>query len=278
MLIPMKELNAKIPDLKSERTSIYYLNDSLLIKRFNRLNDIEKRDKLKRFEYIDTFSQIDGLSLPVDILETEKSFCGYVENILPGFLEGNLTDFSDYYNSNRESMTLEVITSYILKCCDIVAECHKNDIVIPDMASVGNVLFDKVNKMVYFTDYQDMQVKDISTNAQSSFIVIDPVINDSKYQNGSFYSKNIDLYTLAIRYVYYATKINLPAYMHYKYGDLDYLLYQSGLADTYFGECIRVLYNKDKDNLDIREAIVDLNEKYEISKWEKGKSRVFIKK
>lgn len=97
----------------------------------------------------------------------------------------------------------------MLKVCNAIEECHKNKIVNPDLSSGGNVLYHQGTKKVYLTDYQDMQVGEIATHAISDFIAIDPILLKSKYIHGDRYSPNIDLYTLAIRYFYYTTKLNL---------------------------------------------------------------------
>lgn len=279
MFISSDELNRKKPNIEGARTNIYYLNSEILAKRFKNMADRELSMMFKKYNYSKKISDLKGVSLPIDILETEKGFSGYIEKIIPEILNGKMVSFADYVNSHRFTITLDDITSYMLKVCDIVSACHKtdNNIVNPDLASEGNVWFNQKTKEVCFTDYQDMQVGDIPSQACSSFIVSDPIINTPKYHKKGLYTPNIDLYTLAIRYFYYATKINVPRTMFYKI-NIEDMLKETGISDTSFANCMRVLYDKHKDNMDIREAIIELNENYKISRFKQGQPRVFIRK
>lgn len=277
MLIPMKELNSMKPDINGSRTSIYYLDENILAKRFKNLSDREKRELLKKYQLSKTFSKINNLSLPIDILETEKGICGYIESIIPGIRDGSITSFVDYFHETNGNFKLEELTDYMLKVNDIVESCHENGIVNPDMSSEGNVWFDTKSKEVFFMDYQGMQVQDISTSAINSFIAFDPVIKLPKYYKKSFYSPNIDLYTMAIRYFYYATKINIPKTM-FLGGNIKELIKEVGISGTEFADCLQVLYDPDKDNLDIRNAIIDLTKDFELPEIKKGQARRLVRK
>ncbi len=277
MLIPMKELDAKKPDINGERTKIYYLNNNLLAKRFLNLNNFKKREIFQKYEYAKNITELNQVSLPIDILETEKGFCGYIENTLPGFQNNELILFGNYCNEHKESVTLDEITSYFLKVCEIINKCHKNNIIIPDLASEGNVLFNQTNNKVYLVDYHDMQVNNIPSYVSSSFINIDPIINSQKYYNRLIYNYNIDFYTLAIRYFYYTTHINMPQAMLYKV-DLESILKITQINDTHFANCIRKLYDPNIENIDISESIIELNKNYTLSKFKVGEPRIFLKR
>ncbi len=277
MLIPMKELDAKKPDISGERTKIYYLNNNLLAKKFLNLNNFKKQEIFQKYEYAKNITELEQVSLPIDILETEKGFCGYIENILPGFQNNELILFGNYCNEHKESVTLDEITSYFLKVCEIINKCHKNNIIIPDLASEGNVLFNQTNNKVYLVDYHDMQVNNIPSYVSSSFIDIDPIINSQKYYNRLIYNYNIDFYTLAIRYFYYTTHINIPKARLYKV-DLESILKITQINDTHFANCIRRLYDPNIENIDISESIIELNKNYTLSKFKAGEPRIFLKR
>lgn len=277
MLVTMKVLNEMEPNVKGKKVSLYYLNQQFLAKRFLGLSDYEKRMKVARYEYGKKTKGITSLNLPTDILETERGFAGYIEPILPGTLEGELLSFVDYVNDHRYDITLDEITNYMLMVGNGVEECHENGIVNPDLSSDGNVLYHKENGKVYLTDYQDMQVGDIESPAISDFIVTDPILTKPKYIHRGKYSPNIDLYTLAIRYFYYTTKLNIPRAAMFNVSVSD-LLIGSGIEDTEFADCLRRLYDPDKDNMDIRGPIEDINKKYVISRFKEGEPRHFIRK
>ncbi|MCM1053840.1 MAG: hypothetical protein NC483_07710 [Ruminococcus sp.] len=273
MIIPMCELNAMHPEISTKRLSIYYLNSMLIAKRFQHLNDYQRRCLLEKYNYAKEIGPIEGLNLPIDLLETEKGICGYIE---PKIGE-EYCNFVDYYNLHNNEITLDAITKYILAVCTIVEACHKHNIVNPDMATGGNVLYNSENGNVLLSDYHDMQVGNLRTDNISSFVAFDPILSTPKYFNGGLYSKNIDLYTLAIRYFYYATKLNVPK-TRAVHGDMEYLLNIAGISSTLFADCFRALFNPNIDNLNIEEAIKELNDSYIISEFKPGVPRRFLKK
>ncbi len=277
MKMPMSTLNSMVPNVEGKKVTLYYLNQQFLIKRFIGLTDYEKRMKVARYEYAKRTTGITALNLPIDILETENGFEAYIEPILPGTLEDELISFGDYLNEHRYDITLDEITNYILMVANAVDECHKNGIINPDMASEGNVLYHKNRGKIYLTDYQDMQVGDIETKVGNSFVAPDPILLKPKYLEGNRFSPNIDLYTLAVRYFYYTTKINMPRASMYGVS-VDELLRGSGIEHTAFAECLRTLYKPNKENMDIRGPIDDINKQYVISKFKQGEPRHFIRK
>lgn len=276
MFIKMQELNRKFPDIRGENSNIYYLSELYLAKRFLRCYDMQKEYKFQKYERAKYMTGLEGLSLPIDILETEDGFCGYIEPVIPGTFSSDLIDFGDFVNDNRYSITLEQISIYVIKCLEIVKKCHNNGIVNPDMSTLGNVKYNKSNGNVYYTDYQDMQVLDIPTPIVSSFIATDPILQSPKYYNNGFYTPNIDWYTLAIRFFYYVSKINVPRAINAY--DIKELLEFAGISNTFFGDCMRVLYDPNKDNLDIREAIIQLCNEYKLTPFKQGEVRKLVRK
>lgn len=154
--------------------------------------------------------------------------------------------------------------------------CHEQGIVNPDMASIGNVVYNKRTKLVHFTDYQDMQVRQIPSSVISSFIAFDPVILERKYTIGEMSTPNLDYYTLATRFFNYATRINVSKSIHTS--DINDLLDLAGASKTSFGDCMRVLYDPYKNNIDIREPILELCRDYELAPFQEGYARRLIKK
>lgn len=276
MLVSMKELNSKKADLESKTCKVYYLDD-LVLKRFLHLDNSMKRLLEKKYECSKNI-YINRVSMPIDKLETENGFCGYVEKILPGYMNKELKLYTDYYNENRENILIEDITSYILSCHKIVDDCHKFNIINPDLTSAGNTFFNPKTRDVYFTDYQGMQVDELKTRNISDFIAFDPILSEEKYIKDDLYNKNIDLYSLAIRYFYYISKINIPRVMSFYNLKIDELINMAGIENTSFAECLKILYDKEKDNEDIKEAITSLSKEYKMSKFVQGEVRRLTKK
>lgn len=275
MFIPESKLNTITPDIDYKKTSLYYLDDKTLAIRFKNIGNLEKDHLLWKYEYALNIKGLDSVVLPNDILEIEDGLCGYIENRIPIGIDDNIVEFYTYWFQHRLDITLDDITKYVLAVCNAVTLCHEQKIINPDITSNGNVLYDIKNNKVYLIDYHDMQVKDMPTNIFSPFIE-DSIINTEKYYNGKFWTPNVDLYSLAVSYFYYATKISIPETIKHK--SIDFILKRVGIADTEFGDCIRTLYNPNKENKDIRNSIISLSHEYELSKYKNGKIRMFVKK
>lgn len=276
MLIPMKELNRMSPNYDGKRTSIYFLENGIVLVRFKHLNDSQKRDLFKKYEYVKD-TNIRGLITPYDILETEKGFCGYVEKCVPNIDKKHVYEFQDYVNEYRYSVSLDMITDYFLSCSDIIEEAHKEDIVNPDLCTGQNCYYDFHKKEATFVDFHDMQVKDIESKGYSDFIAIDKVIYSKKYHKGELWTPNIDYYILAIRYFYYATKINLPRVAAMGM-DINEIINMANIKGTKFADVLKILYDQNKDNENIKDAIIELNKNYKLSKFVPNTPRTFIKK
>lgn len=277
MLIPMSELNGMKPDISKEMCSIYFLDNGLLLKRFNRLYGMEKFYKFRRYEYARDIKGLEAVSLPIDVLETEKGFCGYVEKAKQGVLDGTFCQAADFINENKYTLTLDWVTQYILGLSEVVDKCHEHGIIIPDLASKGNVYFEPNTMEFWLGDFQDMQVKDVAYTGISDFIAKDPVIVTKKYMDCGLCTENIDLYTITVLYLYYATKVNLPRAIGAGY-PLEDIIGMVGLQGSEFADCLRKLYDPNGDNFDIKNVIVDLNDKYVVSDFKPNQPKQFLKK
>lgn len=277
MFIDSKTLDSKTPDIKCQNSNIYFLSEYYLIKKFlTNHSNIMKRH-LSRYEKAKQMGQIEGLVTPIDILETENGFSGYIEPIIPGTLSNQITQFSEIVNERRHTITIDEIAEYFLKCKKIIDNCNKNGIINPDMCSSGNVLYNKLTKQVSFVDYNDMQVGTICSESYSSFLSSkNPILETKKYFDGEMYTKNLDIYSLTIRAFYYMTKINLPrAIGSY---DINELLKLANMQQTTFGDCVRVLYDPNRNNLDITEPLNELCKEYKLATFIPGQVRKIAKK
>lgn len=275
MFLTTKELKEKAPDIKSPNTNIYYLSEKYLIKEFLNQSGHKKHYRLERYRIAKEIGTIRNLPLPIDILETENGFSGYIEPVIPGTISNHLTEFR-YVLKKDPNTSLEAISDYFLKCAEIVAACHREGIINPDMASNGNILYNYKTGEVYFTDYQDMQVRNINTSTISSYNYFDPVIISRKYQQNAIFNENIDLYTLTTLFFYYTTHISLTSSI--RHCDLETMLNISGYQNTPIGECLRVLYDPNRPNLDIREPIIKTCHNYTLEPYQRGEVRKLIKK
>ncbi len=274
MFVPLKEMNKMVPHYDGKRTSVYVLDDGTVLVKFKNLDEFDKKQMLKKYEYVKG-RKIKGVITPNDIFVTEEGFGGYVEDYIENI--GTMMSFQDYFNMYHGNVSLDRITDYFISCADLVTECHKEGIVNPDMCSDNNCLYNFEKKEVSFIDFHDMQVKDVSTTVLAGFIVLDRIIFTSKYREGDFWKDNIDYYILAIRYLYYTTNVNVP--MEIALGlNISDIIEQVNLGGSYFAEVLRILYDHNKENLNINEAIMDLNDNYTLSEYREYNHRIFLKK
>lgn len=279
MLIKMKDLNRMRPMLEGNNSSIYVLNDGIIAKRFKHLTDNEKREKTKKILLSDTYKEIEGLSLPIDILETEKGICGYLQEKREGI------PFGDYCNSVDEGVSLDEIVNYFCKLENIVKKANELEMFFPDLSTYGNVLYDQSAKEVSVLDYDGSQIKGLPSGNISSFIYhfFDYFCKCDKYSSKSndistlLYNDNIDKFTLAYRFFYYATKLKFPSFDYFK-ENLEFYLRIADISNTSFADCMRKLLNEDIPNSYISDSILELSSEYVLTKKESGKPRVFVKK
>lgn len=284
MILPIKELRGKKPTISGENTDIYYLNNGLLVKRLKKLDLKQSEYLLRKLQYIKTIKNIEGLNLPVDIILTEYSqTAGYVERVIPGIVEGTTLNFEDYWKEHFTELTLAEISNYILQVNGIVNKCHQAGIINPDLSSKGNVLYDTISGKVYLTDYHDMQIEDMPSKSLSSNIYFDTILYSRKYRSENLWTKNIDSFIIAMRYLYYTTGYSFQDAKEKGYPAAKYreILEKAGLTNTLYAKYMASLYDNYKDNLDIEDSIMELEEQYVLEKLdkplEKGQIRKFIK-
>lgn len=283
MMLLDKNLTNKTPDITGENTEIYFLDNNLLLKKFKKLDLKKEEYLLKKYEYAKKIGRIEGLSLPIDIFNPQDRIEGFIEEIIPGTLEKTTVSFEEYWKNSFRRLSLIDINKYMLQVIDIVDKCHKVGIINPDLSGNGNVLFDKRTQKVYMTDYHDMQVLDIPSNNLSKNIYYDTILYSPKYKKNGLWTNNIDLFTLAIRYLYYTTGYNILMIENTPFPAGKYLeiINNVGLWDTKFKDLLLSLYDNYSQNLELKEAILELEENYylePIKNFEIGQIRKFKKK
>lgn len=277
MFKPLKELNRMTPYLETKRTYIYLLEDGSIALRFKHLSDYDKKIFVKKYEYAKGIGEIKGLIIPFDILETEKGFAAYIEkNIYEGLDKDSYMAFADYYNAHHE-ITLDKISRYMYNCAVVANQATEAGIVIPDMPTGGNVLYNPESDEVVFLDYHHMQVGDIPAEAVNSFVVSDPILYTPKYSSRDMWKEELNSYMIAIRYFYYSTKLSIPRNLE-RGSEIEDLIDHAGAKNSPLGDYLKIVYDQNKKNEDISEVITEMNNNYVISEYKASQSRRFIKK
>lgn len=276
MLIPMKELNRMTPNIDNKMSSIYYFEDGSVAIRLKHLDFLQKKEMLKRYEYAKEIGHVDGLELPFDILETEKGFCGFIERNVYKIGGDNLTSFASYYNDHHE-LGLNTISEYVLNCAKTTDQATENEIIMTDMPTKGNVLYNPDTGSTYFIDYHDMQVRDIPARGTNELVVADPFLSSPKYLSGDMATKELNNYILATRYFYYCTKVYI--FMNLRNNmTLDEIMDDVGLKNSPLADYMKIVYDHNKHNEDITPMINEMVKNYELTEFKPHLPRRFIRK
>lgn len=155
----------------------------------------------------DDLANIKSLVLPDEVARDERGFVkGYY---MPAKCEKNISQLlSDGDNT-------QLLTNYFEDLCDAIEELHRAGIVVPDLITEENVLYDPIERKILFLDYDGMQVGNARTNAISSKLCYkeNKVLRTSKYSNCGLYTEELDNMSLATGYLYQLTGINLSSIM-----------------------------------------------------------------
>lgn len=269
MYIVSKELNKNKIIYDGDNSTIYDIGNGLLAKKCKCL--VYKDLVIKKILRASKFQMIEYLAKPIDVLETEKGIEGFIMSRIKG------VNFVDYYNENK-NITLDEITEYISNTEDVIKQTHELGMVNPDLAS-GNTIYNPSTRESYITDYEGTQIDELPSHNISTFIYypFHRIIDSRKYNHGDLYTKDIDILTLALRYFYYCTKIDLGKNMRNK-KNLKYILKDVGINNTEFAELILRVFDYDLENKYISDSIKEINKQYILTPNIPRQPRTFIRK
>lgn len=104
MFISKKDLVEKKIVRKSQYSIVYDLGNGILAKEWINLDDNRMDLKRQKVLLAGEYQMIPNLSVPIDTLETEDGFVGYLIKQVPGI------DFVSYFNDSPSRLDLGVIT------------------------------------------------------------------------------------------------------------------------------------------------------------------------
>ena len=116
--------------------------------------------------------------------------------------------------------------------------------------TAGNVLYNPLNRKIYALDYDGLQIENLSCNGVSDFIYKPhsmSLLHSSKYYKDGLYTKNLDIYSIYVTYIYYTTKLNLPKDPNLK-NNIEEYLRVANIFDTNISEKVMDIYNLKADN------------------------------
>lgn len=253
-------------------SSGYDLGNGLIAKKYNFINQELLQTNIQKIILANQYQWINGLVAPLDYLQLEDGIMGFVMQ------KKNARPFPDFYNKSVDGPTLEDIVDYIVKVERILKKCHQEDMFFPDLAS-GNVLYNPQTKEVFIIDYDGAQIRSLKTGDISNIIynTNKELLESGKYYPEKRYNKNIDIFTLVVRFFYYATKVDIGKNL--KAGlSLDEIFDLVNLQDKRIRDIIRMVYDRSVDNSYVGEALQELNSNYSLTKKVLGRPRSFVRK
>ena len=188
----------------------------------------------------------------------------------------NLKSF-DYYLSN--SKDLAFITDSFIALSNGVKKLHKDSIILPDLATPSNILFDPVTKLVKFIDYDGLQIQDLcSFNTSSTmFFGINLFFFNAKYYNidNDIFTSDFDRASLLALYLLYTVNTRLAEYdsrfftfdkenrkWNMKEKAINYLLDFNGIKSSPLEDDIRRVYSNDVGNKFLNSSIEEMRKAY----------------
>ena len=206
-------------------------------------------NKIDYSKYID----LQSIALPNTIYLDNDKFIGYSIPKLE-----NYTDLDSYLLDND---SMEEVSTNIINLVKEVRELNKNNINLPDLCNLSNVLINS-KKELKFIDYDGMQIDKYISFSVSSLINYSyaSFTENRKYCDTlGFINRNFDKVSLYLIYLLYTTHTSITFLSPYNYVRKNgiYTLSEDvilkylediGLKDTELGENIYKIYNDEKLN------------------------------
>lgn len=185
----------------------------------------------------------------------------------------------DYYLSG--SKDLDFITDSFIAVANAVKNLHNESIILPDLASPSNILFDPETKLVKFIDYDGLQIQDLCSFNISSvmFFGTNLFFYNSKYYNfdNNIFTSDFDKASLLALYLLYTVNTRLAEYDYrfispdkenrkwsMKDGAINYLFDYNGIKSSPLEDDIRRVYSNDIENKFLNSSIEEMRKAYTI--------------
>jgi len=195
----------------------------------------------------DGLTDVEELVLPEEVLVSEKGIVrGYYT---PTKTEKNISQLL------KDKRNIELITNYFEDLCDAIENLHKKNIVVPDLITEENVLYDPENRKILFIDYDGMQVGNNPTNAISNKLCYrtNQVLRTQKYRtNTGLYTEELDNLSLVTGYFYHITGINLSSILLFQE-----LVQNEEREEEYFSKICSFFKSLGIDDIDIISSLTN---------------------
>lgn len=178
--------------LKDNERVMVIREDDKVIKSFKNLTPEQNKILTAKLELKDEFKDIQELILPQDY--TFKN--GVVDEIQTEYI-----DFPDFYSSTGTSLLpFETICYCMTDLNFAIKQGNEKGMVFPDFPSKGNIKYDPKTLRIFLLDYEDNQIDKLPAGTICPTLINNPLMKTKKYFNRGLFTKDVDIYNLALRW------------------------------------------------------------------------------
>lgn len=234
----------------------------------------------KKIELLHSYNHISGIVIPKEKVFCEETgkFVGYTMDKTPG------VSFPELHENLPLSKLRKIsyLTELYLKIEEIVKKINENGIIVPDIATMNNIMVDD-RKNMSLIDCDSWQVGPYMSLDISTLLGKQEQYGISKYTDPvtGLLKNNLDKKSLALMYFVTVPGILLEETIR-KHGELlgftttqsiEYIFAQLGLDDVDFQHKIWKMYQPDGDNEYIGDDVRRISENYVLT-FEKNNKAV----
>ena len=256
---------------EKENGIVYYMSDGKVAKIF----DTEFLSELRSVGYdfeekilnSKKIINVPEILTPIDALYARGEFVGYTMPMAKGISYDKFNScksYSDACNLYKHACEFSKLESIIKR---------SSDVVFPDMISFDNIFYD--GKDFEFIDYDGLQVGKYLSPALSSSLGDRYDYQDSKYKDGLYFNKNLDIKSLI--YLYFINVFNIDfVQLDYEYSFdreclIDKILSDLSIDSDDLKEKIYKLFLRDIPNEYLGNTMFDIADSYDMSISSSGK-------
>lgn len=159
-----------------------------------------------KLEKADSLTDLKELVLPEEIvLDKKDKVIGYYYNY------ENMEDVSTFFQNTNDLTKISEYFKLLLKTIETV---HGQKVVVPDLITSSNVLYDEKKNIIRLIDYDGLQIGNIPTNVISGKLnyLGNPILKSNKYvDRDGLYTSKIDELSILLDYLFQLTGLNVSS-------------------------------------------------------------------
>lgn len=194
--------------------------------------------------------------VPESIVYSYGSFSGYLMPYFDGVC------LRSYFNKNH--LSFSEIADIYKKLEKIIKD--SDNIVFPDLLTSGNILINK-NRDIKLIDFDGLQVDYFATPVFNRYMGDKLIYNDTKYKDGDYFTKQLDIKSLIYLYIEMLLDIKLDFIDFYSDSSiqkkiLDKFIRSYVMECNDLVHCITALYDNDEENVYLGDVVDVISNNY----------------